>query len=112
VNNQDFVFLCVCLCLCVFLLARLISSLACIIIDISTAVDHPDHPSSFFRVFCFGSETMDEEQVLVSNWKAAQALPISIDLIAAAKQELDLLAQVDRHPCLYGGPVLLRAIER
>ncbi|CAK9206020.1 unnamed protein product [Sphagnum troendelagicum] len=55
---------------------------------------------------------MDEEQVLVSNWKAAQALPISIDLIAAAKQELDLLAQVDRHPCLYGGPVLLRAIER
>jgi hypothetical protein len=55
---------------------------------------------------------MDEEQVLVRNWKAAQALPISIDLIAAAKQELDLLAQVDRHPCLYGGPVLLRAIER
>jgi hypothetical protein len=55
---------------------------------------------------------MDEEQVLVRNWKAAQALPISIDLVAAAKQELDLLAQVDRHPCLYGGPVLLRAIER
>jgi hypothetical protein len=55
---------------------------------------------------------MDDEQVLVRNWKAAQALPISIDLIAAAKQELDLLAQVDRHPCLYGGPVLLRAIER
>ncbi len=57
-NNQDFVFfVCVCLCLCVCLsecvfclfLARLISSLACIIIDISTAVHHPDHPSSFSR---------------------------------------------------------------
>ena len=37
------------------------------------------------------------EDVQEREWAAAQALPISIDLVAAATEELLILAEVDRH---------------
>jgi hypothetical protein len=52
------------------------------------------------------------EDMQEKAWADAQALPISIDLVAAATQELLMLAEVDRHKCLYSGPVVARAIER
>ena len=48
----------------------------------------------------------------VKAWTAAQALPISVDLFAGANEELRMLEEVDRLQCLYGGPVVIRAIER
>lgn len=45
-------------------------------------------------------------------WLAAQALPISVDLVAAANEELQMLEEVDRLQCFYGGPIVLRAIDR
>jgi hypothetical protein len=57
-----------------------------------------------------GSVNMEDMQE--KAWADAQALPISIDLVAAATEELLMLAEVDRHKCLYSGPVVARAIER
>lgn len=45
-------------------------------------------------------------------WEAAQALPVSVDLVAAANEELRMLEEVDRLQCFYGGPAVVRAIER
>ncbi|KAG0565461.1 hypothetical protein KC19_8G192000 [Ceratodon purpureus] len=45
-------------------------------------------------------------------WLDAQALPITVDLVAAANEELLMLEEVDRLQCLYEGPVVVRAIER
>ena len=53
---------------------------------------------------------MNEAQVRA--WLDAQALPITIDLGAAANEELLMLQEVDRLQCLYEGPVVVRAIER
>ena len=39
-------------------------------------------------------------------------IPISIDLIDAARKQLDFLRDVDRHFCLYSGPVAANAIRR
>lgn len=47
-----------------------------------------------------------------TEWEAAQAVSISVDLVASARQELELLANVNQNPCLYGGPAVTRAIER
>lgn len=53
---------------------------------------------------------MNEAQV--KAWEAAQALPISVDLVAAANEELRMLGEVDRLQCLYEGPAVKRAIDR
>ncbi|PIA51894.1 hypothetical protein AQUCO_01000041v1 [Aquilegia coerulea] len=53
---------------------------------------------------------MEKEQEL--EWGEAQKIVISEDLVEAAKKQLNFLATVDRHRCLYDGPVLLRAIYR
>nr|DAD40855.1 TPA_asm: hypothetical protein HUJ06_015178 [Nelumbo nucifera] len=53
---------------------------------------------------------MEKEQEL--EWLEAQKIVISEDLIAAAKQQLQFLAMVDRNRCLYDGPVLYYAIYR
>lgn len=45
-------------------------------------------------------------------WEAAQALPISVDLVAAATEELRMLEEVDRFQCYYEGPAVVRAIDR
>ncbi|CAH9086841.1 unnamed protein product [Cuscuta epithymum] len=46
------------------------------------------------------------------EWNEAQNIVISVDLVAAAKQQLDFLAAVDRNRWLYEGPALLEAINR
>ncbi|XP_057865152.1 glycine-rich domain-containing protein 2 isoform X2 [Cryptomeria japonica] len=48
------------------------------------------------------------------EWKKAQEISISveIDLVSAAKRQLQFLASVDRNRCLYEGPALERAIFR
>eukprot|EP01018_Ginkgo_biloba_P035013 Gb_25938 [translate_table: standard] len=53
---------------------------------------------------------MDSSQE--AEWKKAQAISISCDLVGAAKQQLKFLASVDRYPCLYQGPAVERAITR
>jgi len=53
---------------------------------------------------------MNEAQA--KAWEAAQALPISVDLVAAANEELRMLEEVDRLQCLYEGPAVKRAIDR
>ncbi|KAK9270879.1 hypothetical protein L1049_026465 [Liquidambar formosana] len=53
---------------------------------------------------------MDKEQAL--EWDEAQDIVISVDLVAAAKQQLRFLATVDRNRHLYDGPALDRAIYR
>ncbi|KAH7848071.1 hypothetical protein Vadar_033476 [Vaccinium darrowii] len=53
---------------------------------------------------------MEKEQEL--EWAEAQKIGISIDLVAAAKQQLKFLAAVDRSRWLYEGPALERAIYR
>ena len=53
---------------------------------------------------------MNEAQA--KAWEAAQALPISLDLVAAANEELRMLEEVERLRCFYGGPAVVRAIER
>lgn len=53
---------------------------------------------------------MDKNQEI--EWLEAQKINISEDLVAAAKQQLEFLAAVDRRRCLYDGPVLERAIHR
>ncbi|CAH8382219.1 unnamed protein product [Eruca vesicaria subsp. sativa] len=55
---------------------------------------------------------MDEEMNQKQEWLEAQKIEISVDLFAAAKQQLQFLAAVDRNRCLYAGPALERAIYR
>ncbi len=37
---------------------------------------------------------------------------LNVDLIEAARHQLDFLQEVDRHPCLYEGPLVKNAIRR
>ncbi|PON38888.1 Glycine-rich domain-containing protein-like [Parasponia andersonii] len=46
------------------------------------------------------------------EWIEAQKIGISLDLVAAAKRQLQFLAAVDRNRFLYEGPILNRAIYR
>ncbi|KAH7567611.1 hypothetical protein ACOSP7_010395 [Xanthoceras sorbifolium] len=46
------------------------------------------------------------------EWGKAQKVVISEDLVAAAKQQLRFLAEVDKNRYLYDGPILDRAINR
>lgn len=46
------------------------------------------------------------------EWAKAQQVEVSVDLVAAAKQQLKFLAAVDRNRCLYEGPILQRAVYR
>jgi len=47
-----------------------------------------------------------------AEWRKAQAMHVSCDLVAAAKQLLVFLASVDRYPCLYQGPAVEQSIRR
>lgn len=47
-----------------------------------------------------------------TEWRKAQAMHMTGDLVVAAKQQLLFLASVDRYPCLYQGPAVERAIQR
>lgn len=60
-------------------------------------------------LFCFVAE-MEMEQEL--EWLEAQKIAISVDLLAAAKQQLQFLAAVDKNRWLYEGPTLECAIYR
>ncbi|XVE86905.1 hypothetical protein DITRI_Ditri18aG0073200 [Diplodiscus trichospermus] len=53
---------------------------------------------------------LEKEQEL--EWIEAQKIEISLDVVAAAKKQLDFLAAVDRNRWLYDGPTLQRAIYR
>ncbi|EOX91856.1 Uncharacterized protein TCM_000919 [Theobroma cacao] len=53
---------------------------------------------------------LEKEQEL--EWIEAQKTEISLDLVAAAKKQLEFLAAVDRNRWLYDGPTLQRAIYR
>ncbi|KAI5058784.1 hypothetical protein GOP47_0026954, partial [Adiantum capillus-veneris] len=54
--------------------------------------------------------TMEEQQ---QHWQNAQSLELGLDLVAAARSQLRLLAAVDSHPLdLYRGPALHCAILR
>lgn len=46
------------------------------------------------------------------EWAEAQKIEITVDLVAAAKQQLLFLAAVDRNRHLYEGLALQRAIYR
>ncbi|VFQ99976.1 unnamed protein product [Cuscuta campestris] len=53
---------------------------------------------------------MEMEQEL--EWNEAQRIVISVDLVTAAQQQIDFLAEVDRNRWLYEGPALHKAINR
>ena len=53
---------------------------------------------------------MEKHQEL--EWEEAQKIAISVDLLAAAKQKLQFLPEVDRNHSLYDGPALDRTIYR
>ncbi|KAF5947176.1 hypothetical protein HYC85_013133 [Camellia sinensis] len=53
---------------------------------------------------------MEKHQEL--EWVEAQKIVVSQDLVAAAKQQLQFLAAVDRNRCLYDGPALDSSIHR
>ncbi|EOY15544.1 Uncharacterized protein TCM_034563 [Theobroma cacao] len=53
---------------------------------------------------------MEKDQEL--EWAEAQKIAISVDLVAAAKQLLRFLAEIDRNRSLYDGHALDRAIYR
>lgn len=55
---------------------------------------------------------MDKEKDHEVEWLEAQKIEISVDLLAAAKQQLLFLATVDRNRWLYDGPALEKAIYR
>ncbi|ESQ30746.1 hypothetical protein EUTSA_v10012182mg [Eutrema salsugineum] len=55
---------------------------------------------------------MEKEMMQTLEWLEAQKIEISVDLFAAAKQQLQFLGVVDRNRCLYDGPILKRAIYR
>ncbi|WRX29989.1 hypothetical protein QQP08_022476 [Theobroma cacao] len=56
------------------------------------------------------SPLMEKDQEL--EWAEAQKIAISVDLVAAAKQLLRFLAEIDRNRSLYDGHALDRAIYR
>lgn len=47
-----------------------------------------------------------------AEWRKAQAMHITCDLVATAKAQLVFLASVDRNPCLYQGPAAEQALQR
>lgn len=53
---------------------------------------------------------MDKDQEL--EWLEAQKIEISVELVTAAKHQLQFLAAVDRNRWLYEGPTLQKAIYR
>lgn len=53
---------------------------------------------------------MEREQEL--EWKKAQEIAINVDLVDAARRQLEFLAAVDRNRWLYDGPALDVAIYR
>lgn len=53
---------------------------------------------------------MDAKQEM--EWNEAQKIRLSVDLLVAAKRQLQFLAAVDRNRHLYDGPALERAIYR
>ncbi|BAT99399.1 hypothetical protein LR48_Vigan07g130500 [Vigna angularis] len=53
---------------------------------------------------------MDAKQEM--EWNEAQKIQLSVDLLVAAKRQLQFLAAVDRNRHLYDGPALERAIYR
>ncbi|XP_022751143.1 glycine-rich domain-containing protein 1-like [Durio zibethinus] len=55
---------------------------------------------------------MDLEKKQELEWIEAQKIEISLDLVDAAKKQLEFLAAVDRNRWLYDGPTLQRAIYR
>ncbi|XVE83016.1 hypothetical protein DITRI_Ditri16bG0052600 [Diplodiscus trichospermus] len=55
---------------------------------------------------------MELEKQQELEWIEAQKIEISLDLVAAAKKQLEFLAAVDRNRWLYDGPTLQRAIYR
>lgn len=55
---------------------------------------------------------MASESPASVEWERAQQVEISVDLVAAAKQELGFLALVDRTPALKDQQVLERAVDR
>lgn len=66
----------------------------------------------FLLLFCGEAfeARMEKEQEL--EWDEAQKIVVSEDLVAAAKQQLKFLAEVDNNRYLYDGPVLDRPILR
>ncbi|CAL5348940.1 unnamed protein product [Camellia sinensis] len=61
-------------------------------------------------LFFLEEEKMEKHQEL--EWVEAQKIVVSQDLVAAAKQQLQFLAAVDRNRCLYDGPALDSSIHR
>lgn len=55
-------------------------------------------------------ERMEMEQQF--EWNEAQKIVINVDLVAAAKEQLNFLATVDRNRWLYEGRGLDKAIHR
>ncbi|TXG60033.1 hypothetical protein EZV62_014606 [Acer yangbiense] len=55
---------------------------------------------------------MEMEKQHELEWREAQKIEISVELVAAAKQQLQFLAAVDRNRWLYQGPALQKAIYR
>ncbi|CAM8985696.1 unnamed protein product [Rhodiola kirilowii] len=53
---------------------------------------------------------MDKEQEI--EWEEAQRTIVSVDLVAAAKQQIQFLQVIDRNRRLYEGPGLQKAIHR
>jgi hypothetical protein len=55
---------------------------------------------------------MEREKQQEFEWLKAQKIEITVDLLAAAKSQLQFLAVVDKNRWLYDGPTLDRAIFR
>lgn len=55
---------------------------------------------------------MELEKQQELEWLEAQKIEISLDLVTAAKKQLQFLAAVDRNRWLYDGPTLHKAIYR
>ncbi|EOA12726.1 hypothetical protein CARUB_v10028152mg [Capsella rubella] len=55
---------------------------------------------------------MEKEEEQKLEWLESQKIETSIDLFAAAKQQLQFLAVVEHKPWLYHGPILEKAIYR
>ena len=55
---------------------------------------------------------MEREKEQELEWLKAQKIEITVDLLVAAKQQLQFLAAVDKNRWLYDGPTLDKAIFR
>ncbi|XP_031385118.1 glycine-rich domain-containing protein 2-like isoform X2 [Punica granatum] len=53
-----------------------------------------------------------EDNTQELDWSKAQGVVITVDLVKAAKRQLQFLAAVDSAHCLYDGPALDHAIDR